>query len=92
MPNIKSAMKRVRSSTAKAEANRAKKSETRTAVKKALAAIESGSDQALGLVKETQKTIDQSKAKGRLHKNTAARRTSRLARRLNKMDSENTGA
>lgn len=92
MPNIKSAIKRVRSSEAKAVANRAKKSETRTAVKKALAAIESGSDQAADLVKETQKTIDQAKAKGRLHRNTAARRTSRLARRINKVNSENSGA
>jgi len=85
MPNIKSAIKRVRIAAVKAEANRANKSETRTAVKKALAAIESGSDQARDLVRETGKTIDQAQAKGRLHKNTAARRKSRLARNLNKM-------
>lgn len=86
MPNIKSAIKRVQVAAVKAEANRAKKSETRTAVKKALAAIETGSDTARDLVKETQRTIDQAAAKGRLHKNTAARRKSRLARHLNNMD------
>ena len=85
MPNTKSAIKRVRIAAVKAEANRAKKSETRTAVKKALAAIESGSDHARDLVRETGKTIAQAQAKGRLHKNTAARRKSRLARNLNKM-------
>lgn len=83
MPNIKSAIKRVKVTATKAEANRAKKSETRTAVKKTLAAIDSGADNAAVLAKATQKTIDQAAAKGRLHKNTAARRKSRIARHLN---------
>lgn len=83
MPNIKSAIKRVKVTAKKTEANRAKKSEIRNQIKKTMLAINEGNDNAEALVKNTQKKIDQAAAHGRLHKNTAARRKSALARALN---------
>ncbi len=83
MPNIKSAIKRVKVTAKKTEANRAKKSEIRNQIKKATVAIAEGAEGAEMLVKDTQKKIDQAAAHGRLHKNTAARRQSALARAIN---------
>lgn len=82
MPNIKSAMKRVKVIEKKAAANKIKKSEIRTVVKKARVAVAESSEQAAVLVKVAQKKLDQAASKGRLHKNTVARRKSRLAKAL----------
>ncbi|MDD2213346.1 MAG: 30S ribosomal protein S20 [Oscillospiraceae bacterium] len=84
MPNIKSAIKRVEVSKKKTYVNRISKSELKTEIKKAHQAIDGGADNAEVLVKTTQKSLDQAAARGRLHKNTAARKVSRLARAMNK--------
>ena len=78
MPNIKSAMKRVRVQEAKSQHNKAIKSELKTVVKKAQAAEDKEA-----AVRVAIKKIDQATAKGILHKNTAARKKSALARTLN---------
>ncbi|MDD2417923.1 MAG: 30S ribosomal protein S20 [Oscillospiraceae bacterium] len=82
MPNIKSSKKRVKVLTVKTARNQANRSELRTQLKKANAAIESGSDDKELVVREAVKKIDQAVAKGLLHKNTAARRKSALAKKV----------
>lgn len=84
MPNIKSAIKRVGVNERKRAINKMVKSNLRTAVKKADFAIADDADNAAALVRDAQKTIDQACAKGILHKNTASRQKSRLAKNLAK--------
>ncbi len=83
MPNIKSAKKRVKVIAAKTARNKANRSELKTQIKKANAAIETGAADKEAVVKAAVKKIDQAVAKGLLHKNTAARRKSALAKKAN---------
>lgn len=84
MPNIKSAMKRVKVIEKKTMRNNMIKSGYRTAVKKFEQALESGNvEEAKALFSEATKKIDQACTKGVLVKNTAARKKSRLAKKLN---------
>ena len=82
MANIKSQIKRNRQNEAANERNKAVRSEVRTRTKRAEAAIASGED-AEAVTREAVKRIDEAASKGVLHKNTAARRKSRLVRKLN---------
>ena len=83
MPNIKSAKKRVQVIATKTAKNKANRSALKTEIKKANAAIEAGAEDKDLLVKAAVKKIDQAVAKGLLHKNTAARRKSALAKKVN---------
>ncbi len=83
MPNIKSAKKRVKVAAAKTAANKIVKSNLKTCIKKANAAIESNAADKEMAVRVAIKKIDQATAKGILKKNTASRRKSSLARKLN---------
>lgn len=83
MPNIKSAKKRVRVIAAKTAQNKSRSSALRTSIKKAVTSIESGSSDKALTVNLAVKKLDQAAAKGLLHKNTAARKKSALARKLN---------
>lgn len=83
MPNIKSAKKRVKVIATKSMHNKTINSELKTDIKKANLAIESGAADKAEAVKVAVKAIDQATAKGILHKNTAARKKSALARKLN---------
>lgn len=83
MPNIKSAKKRVKVIATKTARNKATKSALRTAVKKAYYAVDTNADNKTEAVRLAIKKIDQAAAKGILHKNTAARNKSSLAKRLN---------
>jgi len=83
MPNIKSAKKRVKVAAAKTAQNKTITSAMRTEIKKACAAIESNSDNKQDAVRVAIKKIDKAAAKGIIKKNTAARRKSSLARKLN---------
>jgi len=84
VPNLASAKKRVKQNERNRTRNRARKSVIKGETKKFLEVLGSGDVQAAkdAFVKVTQK-LDQVAAKGTLHKNTVARRKSRLARRLN---------
>ena len=82
MPNIKSAKKRVLVSASKTARNKAVKSNLETTIKKAEASIAEGGD-SREAIRLAIKRIDQAQAKGILHKNTAARRKSKLVRKLN---------
>ena len=84
MANIKSSAKRallISKSTAK---NKSAKSLMKTNIKKFDAAV-SGSDReaAEGAYRTAVKTVDRAATKGLIHKNKAARRKSRLTRKLN---------
>lgn len=81
MPNIKSAKKRVKVIAVKTEKNKALRSALRTEIKKANTAVETGAADKDQAVRLAVKKIDQAVAKGLLHKNTAARRKSALAKK-----------
>lgn len=84
MPNIKSAIKRTKIIEKKTLQNNMIKSGYKTAVKKFETAIESGdTESAKTLFVEVTKKIDQACTKGVIVKNTAARKKSNLARKLN---------
>ena len=83
MPNIKSAKKRVKVIATKTANNKANRSALKTTVKKANAAIEANADNKNEAVRAAIKKIDQAVAKGLLHKNTAARKKSALAKKAN---------
>jgi small subunit ribosomal protein S20 len=80
--NIKSQIKRNRQNEKRRIANKGVRSELRTRVKGAVAAAESGADNAGEAARVAMKRIDKAATKGVIHKNAAARRKSRLAKRL----------
>ena len=84
MPNIKSQKDRVVQSQKEAMANKVVKSNLKTVIKKADAAIVSKSADKDAVMKAAVSAIDSAKSKGVIHKNTAARKVSRLAKRANK--------
>lgn len=76
MPRIKSAKKRMRQARARTEHNRAQRSAVRTAVKKARTETTKESVQAAIRV------LDRGARKGTIHRNAAARKKSRLMKKL----------
>ncbi len=83
MPNIKSSKKRVKVIATKTLINKSYNSGLKTDIKKANLAVESNDANKADAVKVAIKKIDRAVAKGILHKNTAARKKSALARKLN---------
>ena len=84
MPNIKSQKDRVAQSKKEAAHNKAIKSNLKTVVKKADAAIDSNAENKDVAIKAAVSALDAAKNKGVIHKNTAARKISRMAKRYNK--------
>lgn len=84
MANIKSAKKRVKVIAKKTANNKSENTALKSAIKKANIAIETNADNKEEAVKAAVKKIDQAAAKNLLHKNTAARKKSNLATKLNK--------
>ena len=82
MPNIKSAKKRVKVIDTKTLRNKAVKSDLKTALKKADAAVAEGSADKAAVITEAIKKVDKACAKGIIHKNAAARKKSQLAKKL----------
>lgn len=83
MPNIKSQKKRVITSKKENERNKAVKSNLRSTLKKAEAAIASGEKDKDAVVQNAQSTIDVAQRKGVIHKNTANRKKSAIAKKAN---------
>lgn len=83
MANIKSQIKRNRQNEKRRLANKAVRSELRTRTKAAVAAAETGAENAEAAASAAMKRIDKAGNKNVIHKNAAARRKSRLAKRLN---------
>ena len=84
MANIKSAKKRVLVNRKKAERNKSIKSTVKTSIKKVEVAIEAkDKEAAVAALQNAISTIDKAATKGVYHKNTAARKVSRLSKAVN---------
>ena len=84
MANIKGQIKRNRQNETRRLRNKGVRSELKTRVKLATEAVDASAEDAPNKVRLAQKRLDKAGAKGRIHKNQAARRTSRLMRRAAK--------
>lgn len=85
MPNLASAKKYVKVTARRTAENRAKKLAYRKAIKDFLLAVkEKKTAEAQKLFVSVQKTLDKAVKTGVIKKNTAARRKSRLAKKLAK--------
>ena len=86
MPNIKSAIKRVSVIEKKTMQNNMIKSEYKTAVRKFEAAVSEGNkEKAEELLRVATQKIDTACSKGVLKANTASRKKSNIAKKLNKI-------
>lgn len=84
MPNIKSAIKRVKTTDTKSKENASIKTAYKTAVKNFKAAVEAGQkDKAVELFKIATKAVDKAADKNVIKANTASRKKSSLAKELN---------
>ena len=84
MANIKSAIKRIRSSGRRRLRTRRARTEARTYTKSAKVQIEAGElEAAQKSVAEAIRVLDRAAERGIIHRNNAARRKSRLLRQLN---------
>lgn len=81
MANIKSQKKRNLTNAKAAVRNKAVRSELKSRIKSATATV--GTDANDDAVKAAVKRIDSAASKGVIHKNAAARKKSRLAKKLN---------
>lgn len=89
MPNIKSAIKRVKTNDKRRLRNASQKSALRTAVKAFENAAEANNvDTAKDALVLATKKLDKAATKGLIHKNTANRKKSRLAKRLNALSAQ----
>ena len=87
MANIKSQIKRNKQNQKRRMRNRVYRGTARTYVRKAEAAIKVGDSQASQEeVLKAIKALDKAASKGVIHKNNAARRKSRLVKKLNSME------
>ncbi|WP_260484273.1 30S ribosomal protein S20 [Sphingomicrobium flavum] len=83
MANTPQARKRIRRNARRTEVNGARVSRIRTFIKKVELALERGKqDEAAAALKAAQPEIARGVAKGVMHKNTAARKVSRLSKRV----------
>jgi small subunit ribosomal protein S20 len=83
--NIKSQIKRNRTNEKRRVRNKAVRSEVKTRVKTAETAAAQGAENATEAAIAAQKSLGKAAQKGVIHKNTASRRQSRLARRLTRL-------
>ena len=84
MPHHKSAEKRLRQTEKRTTVNRARLSRVRTFVKKVETAIDSGDKPAAETaLQAAQPELHRATTKGVMHRNTVARKLSRLAARIN---------
>jgi small subunit ribosomal protein S20 len=88
MANIQSQKKRNRQNEKRRVRNKAVRSELKTRVKVAGDAVANGAENTVEAVKAAQKRIDKAGAKGVIHKKQAARRKSRLVRRINALTAD----
>ena len=83
MANTKSAIKRIRTSEKRRLRNRTVRSRVRSVLKTARTAVSTPGEDARTAVLQAIRTLDKAVTKGVIHRNTAARKKSALARRLN---------
>ena len=83
MANSPQAKKRIRRNDRRAQVNGARVSRIRTFIKQVEAALTSGDkEQARAAIQKVQPELARGVAKGVVHKNTAARKLSRLTKRI----------
>jgi len=83
--NIKSAIKEIRASERRRKVNQLHRSRARTQVKQTRILIEDGElTEAQAMLSQASSALDKAAKKGALHRNTAARRKSRLMKLLNR--------
>ena len=86
MPNIKSSAKRDQLAKARNAKNKAQKSALKTAVKKFQAAVDAGNKEtAQTTYKAAVRAMDKAAGKNLIHRNNAANKKSKMARKLNAM-------
>ena len=85
MANIKGQIKRNRQNEKRRLRNKGIRSEINSRVKTAIKNAESGAASPTD-IQEAVKKIDKAVAKGIMHKNTAARKKSRLSKKLNSLE------
>ena len=87
MPNIKSAIKRVKINDKKKAQNITVKSAMRTSVKKVEAAVvNNDATAATTTFADAASKLDKAASKGLIHKNAAARKKSRLMKKINSLN------
>jgi small subunit ribosomal protein S20 len=87
MPNIKSAIKRVKTSDANRAQNATVKSTMRTSIKTVETALANNEvETAREALLTAAKKLDKAASKGLIHKNAAARKKSRLTKKLNSLN------
>ena len=84
MPNIKSAIKRVALGKARTIKNASAKSYLRTIIRRFEESVSTDSETAALALKKATRALDKASSKGLIHKNLAARKKSRLNKRLTK--------
>lgn len=89
MPNIKSAIKRVKTNEKRRLQNAAQKSSLRTTVKSVEVAISNNDvENAKEVLLTATKKLDKAASKGLIHKNAAARKKSRLTKKINALSAQ----
>ncbi len=89
MPNIKSSIRSVKTDAERRARNFPVKSALRTSARKVMESAQTGDKEAATtLLGKASSLIDKAAGKGVIHRNTAARKKSRLAKRVNKMAAE----
>ena len=83
MANIKSQIKRIRTNEKRRQRNLAVKSELKTLVRRTREAVEAGDKEAaIEALRMASRKLDKAVSKGVIHRNQAANRKSKLARRV----------
>ncbi len=78
-----SAIKRARQAEKRNERNKVERSKIKSVVKAVEAAAKGGDQDAAAVLLKAVKTIDSARSKGIIHKNNAARKISRLTKKVN---------
>ncbi len=89
MPNIKSAIKRVKTSEKSRVQNAAQKSILRGSIKAVdIATANNDAEKAREVLQTATKKLDKAVSKGLVHKNAAARKKSRLTKKVNALSAQ----
>lgn len=83
MPNLKSAVKRMRQQRKRGERNRAQRSKLKTAIKKVMTAT--SADEAQAHLRDAEALLDRFATRRLVHPNKASRKKSQLARRVREL-------
>ncbi|RJE47103.1 MULTISPECIES: 30S ribosomal protein S20 [unclassified Dehalobacter] len=88
MPNIKSAIKRVQLSKLQNAKNTAARSSLRTAIRRFEEAVNNNPENAVEALQKASRALDKAAAKGLIHKNKAARKKSRMAKKFQALNNK----